>query len=148
MQEKTREEIKTIGELNITEKIDPVEWLRNRSKELVEHWTKELGVEWSKEQIEEIAKRYADLENDFNYIKEFNKDFSYKFDKIVNILPTAEEANRLKMLIVVDKELNEEALQNVREETAREKAKEIIAYQEKRIKTLELFVSVCHRLRE
>ena len=44
-----------------------------------------------KDALSKLATRYADLENDFNYIVSMNKDFSYKYNKLVNIFPSGEE---------------------------------------------------------
>lgn len=99
-----------------------------KQKKVLEARAKALISLWNNEgtKLEQIAYNYADLENDYNYIKELNSYINDKYQFVFQAIPFSEE---IKLIIPMLKDLYENE----------DKLKE-------RIVMLNKFISICEAI--
>ena len=89
------------------DQVKGVEWIKQRSEQLIENWKKytkhdsfdEKGYELREVDIKKISMEYADLENDFNYIKDLNTSMAVRYEEVWDCLPSLTEVDALLNIV-------------------------------------------------
>lgn len=79
-----------------------IEWIDARAKHLFKIWSEKFDLahqEILPEDLENIAHEFADLENDFNYVKELNTYTSKRYQQVWDVLPSVQELDLLIKLV-------------------------------------------------
>ena len=77
-------------------------WIKKRAEFLVNEWLKEfeyMPEEQSPPGFKALAQRYADLENDFKFIKVKAEFAAMRFAEVQSVFPTLRETDELIKLI-------------------------------------------------
>ncbi|MFA5658529.1 MAG: hypothetical protein WC900_04530 [Oscillospiraceae bacterium] len=82
-------------------------WIKARQDELIEAWKKRFnpesiggqGIELSEDQLKKLAYEWADLENDFNFIRDVAEYTGARYAEFMGLLPSLEEMDLLLDLV-------------------------------------------------
>ena len=91
-----------------------IEWIKDREAALLKNWLDRLDdpeIDLSlipDDYLKTIAHDYADLENDFNYVKDINTSMAVRFEEVWACLPTTTEIDALIKVMEEIKEDDEE----------------------------------------
>ena len=75
-----------------------IEWIRARTEQVFTQWQERFDLahqELLPEDLKTVAREWADLENDYNYIKELNTYVSTRHQEVWDCLPTLQEIDTL-----------------------------------------------------
>jgi hypothetical protein len=86
-----------IAEIKLVDQKKGIEWIKQRAGQLVEKWQERFPKQFEDkdELMNAISKDFADLENDFNYIKDINSYVAIRYAEIWELLPTMTELDLL-----------------------------------------------------
>lgn len=75
-----------------------VEWIKQRTDQLFKNWQDRFDLahmDLEPEDLKTIAREWADLENDFNYLKEINTFMATRYEEVFDCLPSLPEIDEL-----------------------------------------------------
>ena len=73
--------------------------IKNRADDLVQRWRREYGVEIDEKAMKKIAFEYADLENDFEFVKETSRSVAVRYEEVSSCFPTLTEMDALISIV-------------------------------------------------
>jgi hypothetical protein len=76
-------------------------WIKKRAEYLANTWmsNSELLKQTTKDVLDMVARNYADLENDFEFIKEVSKFTAARYTEVIECLPSLVEIDSLINLL-------------------------------------------------
>lgn len=73
-----------------------LEWIKQREEQIYNTWLKRFQeVDCRIKDLRVLAREWADLENDFNYIKELNTFIATRHEEVWDCMPTLTEIDEL-----------------------------------------------------
>lgn len=75
-----------------------VEWIKARTEQILNTWSIRFDLAhmpMEHEDFKTLAKEYADLENDFNYIKDLNTAMATRYEEVWDCLPSVTEIDAI-----------------------------------------------------
>jgi hypothetical protein len=82
------------------DQVKGVEWIKARTEQILYNWNERFADAPLQREVDRtLAAEFADLENDFNYIKDLNTSMAVRYEEVWDCLPSLTEVDALLRVV-------------------------------------------------